>query len=210
MIDVTVGALPLARAQRIAQNLAETGLAPRRIGPLDEDGDRLAFDLAPAMRAAGLLPQRPPVARFWWGVVAVLVLLNIGFAVLSDQRQVSRMQELVDAQAPALGTVRRIEDRLRGNANMVLHLRGRREQQQPLRVVARLGAILPPASWIQRIEWDGNQIRVSGYAAKGINVIAAVKASGAFSSVRASRSEALAETVAGAPFDFNASLHGKH
>ena len=206
MIDVVVGALPLERAQRIAEQLAEAELAPRRIGPLDAAGERLAFDLAPAMRAAGLLPPRQRVAPFWWGAVAALVLLNIGVAVLQDQRQVNRAQELVDAQAPALGVVRRIEDRLRDNAGMVTNLAAKREQQQPLRVLARLSAVMPQASWIQHFEWDGKQIRVSGYAAKGVNVIAAIKASGVFAKVRASRSEALAETAAGAPFDFSAAL----
>ncbi len=206
MIDVVVGALPLERAQRIAAQLAEVGLAPRRIGPLDETGERLAFDLAPAMRAAGLLPPRQRVAPFWWGAVAALVLLNIGVAVLQDQRQVNRAQELVDAQAPALNVVRRIEDRLRDNAAKVSNLAARRERQQPQRVLARLSAVMPKASWIQHFEWDGTQIRVSGYAAKGVNVIASIKASGAFARVRASRSEALAETAAGAPFDFSAAL----
>lgn len=208
-VHVVVGALARARAERIAAALAAAGIAPRHVGPLDEQGERLAFDLAPAMRRAGLLPARPPVLRFWWSVVAVLVLVNVGVAILRDQRQVARVQELVDAQAPALNAVRRIEDRLRANAGSIGALRARRERQQPLRTLARLGAALPAQSWVQRLEWDGTQIRVSGYAADGVNAVSAVKQSGAFTQVRASRSEALAETASGRPFDFSAAIKGQ-
>lgn len=210
MVDVIVGAAPLAWARQLATTLVEAGVEPYRIGPLDDAADRLEFDLAPAMRKAGLLPARPPVAKFWWSAVAVLALVNVGVAVLRDQQQVNRMQELVDSQSPALGAVRRIEDRLRDNARQVEAVRARRDRQQPLRTLARLGAAMPEQSWIQHLEWDGAKIRVSGYAAQGVNAVAAVKASGAFSSVRASRAEALAETVAGKPFDFSASLQEKH
>lgn len=209
MVDVVVGAVPLAWARRIAATLVAAGIEPYRIGPLDEQGERLEFDLAPAMRKAGLLPARAPVAKFWWTAVAVLALANVGIAILRDQQQVNRMQELVDSQSTALGAVRRIEDRLHGNARKVEGVQEKRDHQQPLRTLARLGAAMPEQSWVQHLEWDGAKIRVSGYAAPGVNAVAAVKASGAFSGVRASRAEALAETVAGKPFDFSASLQEK-
>ncbi|MFM9937538.1 MAG: hypothetical protein ACKVOL_15235 [Novosphingobium sp.] len=209
-IDVTVGALPLVRAERIARNLAEADLAPRWIGPLDATGEHLAFDLAPAMRAAGLLPQRPPVARFWWIVVGVLIAINLIFAVVRDQQQVNAAQAMVDAQAPALGAVRRIEATIGRNTARINTLRTRRERQQPLRALARLGVAIPARSWVQRMEWDGVRLRVSGYAARDVNPIAAIKASGAFVGVRAGRADALTETAAGRPFDFSATLEEKH
>ncbi|MEI6643479.1 MAG: PilN domain-containing protein [Novosphingobium sp.] len=201
MLRVQVGALPIARARAIAEALGEAGLAPAHVGPLAADGERLDFDLAPAMRTTGLLPPRPAVARFWWSVVAVLVLVNIGTAVLRDQQRVDRLQALVDAQAPALMAVRRIEDRIMGNARQVQSLNQRRAAHQPLRIMATVGGALPDNAWIQRFEWDGRQARLSGYAAPGVNVVSALKASGLFASVRASRSEAVAETETGRPFD---------
>lgn len=209
-IDVAVGALPLARAQRIAHHLADAGIAPRRIGPLDASGEHLAFDLAPAMRAAGLLPQRPPVARFWWIVVGVLIAVNLIVAVVRDQQQVNEAQAIVDAQAPALGAVRRIEATLARNATLITTLRTRREHQQPLRVLARLGGALPAKSWVQRVEFDADRLQVTGYAARDVNPIAAIKASGAFSGVRAGRADALGETATGKAFSFSAALEEKH
>lgn len=200
-LAVQVGALPLAEAHRIAAALTAAGIAPAQVGPLDAEGQRLDFDLAPGLRQAGLLPQRPAVARFWWAAVAVLVLVNIGTAVLRDQQQVDRLQALVDAQAPALTAVRRIEDRLQGNAKQVGTLNQRRDAQQPLRLMAKLGGALPPQAWVQRFEWDGKQLRLSGYAAPGVNVVSTLKASGLFTGVRASRTETVAETETGRPFD---------
>jgi len=200
-LAVHVGALPIAQARAIAEAITEAGLTPAHVGPLDAAGERLDFDLAPALRQAGLLPQRPAVARFWWAAVAVLVLANLGTAVLRDQQQVDRLQALVDTQAPALTAVRRIDDRLLGNAGQVNTLNQRREAHQPLRLMAKVGGALPPKAWVQRFEWDGKQLRLSGYAAPGVNVVSVLKASGLFAGVRASRSEAVAETETGRPFD---------
>lgn len=198
---VHVGALPIVQARAIAHAIAEAGLTPAQVGPLDVDGERLDFDLAPALRQIGLLPHRTAVARFWWAAVAMLVLVNLGTAVLRDQQQVDRLQALVEGQAPALTAVRRIEDRLIGNARQVNTLNQRREAHQPLRLMAKVGGALPEQAWIQRFEWDGKQLRLSGYAAPGVNVVSALKTSGVFTGVRASRSEAVAETDTGRPFD---------
>ena len=201
MVRVQVGALPIARARAIADAAREAGVAPAHVGPLDETGQQLDFDLGPALRKAGIMPPRPAAARFWWTVVGVLLLINIGTAVLRDSRQVERLQTLVDAQAPALGVVRRIEDRVIGNARLVRALNARREAQQPLRLMATVGGVLPDKAWIQRFEWDGKSARLTGYAAPGVNVVSALKASGLFASVRASRAEAVAALETGRPFD---------
>jgi len=208
-LAVQVGALPLAEARRIAEALAAAGIAPAHVGPLDADEQALDFDLAPAMRQIGLLPPRPATARFWWAAVAVLVLAMIGTAVLRDRQQVERLQALVDAQAPALTAVRRIEDRLRGNAGQVTALNQRRDAQQPLRLMAKLGGVLPPQAWVQRFEWDGKQLRLTGYAAPGVNVVSTLKASGLFTGVRASRTETASEAETGRPFDLVLSAAGE-
>ena len=201
MVRVAVGALPIARAREIADAARAAGAVPAHVGPLDAGGERLDFDLAPAMRQIGLLPPRPAVARYWWAAVAVLVLVNLGTAVLRDQQQVERLQTLVDAQAPALTAMRRIEDRVMANAAKVNALNARRDAHQPLRLMATVGGALPEKAWVQRFEWDGRTLRMTGYAAPGINVVSVLKATGLFGSVRASRSEAVAETESGRPFD---------
>lgn len=204
MIDVVVGALPLQQAQNIAARLAETGITPRHIGPLGDGGERLAFDLAPAMRQAGLLPAQRPVALVWWGAVALLLACNLGFSILRDGQEIARIQGLIDAQAPALMTVQKVESRLRGNAALVNGVRARREHQQPLRILAEVQRLLPGDAWVQRFEWDGTQMRLSGFAPNSTAIVTALKSSSGFSAVRASRAEVMAETVTGKPFDLTA------
>jgi hypothetical protein len=67
--------------------------------------------------------------------------------------------------------------------------------------MAMVGGALPDKAWVQRFEWDGKSLHLSGYAAPGVKVVAALKATGLFASVRASRAEAVAETGTGRPFD---------
>lgn len=203
-VEVRVGALPLARAREIAAAALAAGAVPAHLGPLDETGRRLEFDLAPALRSVGLLPPRPRVARAWWIAVAILALVNIGLAVLRDQQQVDRLQALVDQQSGALTAVRRIEDRLRGNAAVIEALNRRREEHQPLRVLAAVEAALPDKAWVQRLEWNAGRLRLTGYAAQGVNVVAALKTSGRFANVRAARAEVLSENQNGKPFDLSA------
>lgn len=203
-LAVRVGAMTRAEATAIAARLAEANLSVAHVGPLAEDGQSLAFDFAPAMRAAGILPPQSQARRFWWSAVAVLALVNVGAAVLRDQQQVDRLQALVDAQSPALMVVRRIEDRLHANARAIETLDARRRAHQPLAVLAALDRALPATAWIQRMEWDGERVRLAGFAAKEVNVVSALKQSGAFVWVRANRAETSAVTQVGKPFDLTA------
>lgn len=206
MLAVTLCALPLARAQAIATALEQAGIVPRAIGPLDPATGRLACDLAPGFREHGLLPQRPPVAQVWWAAAGIMLLLNIATAIVRDSNDVAQVQALVDGQEPALLAVRRIEGRLRDNAATITRIAARREHQQPLRTLAALGTALPQHSWVEHWEWDGTQVRVSGFAAPDSDPVATVRRAGPFSAVRAGRAEAMADTVTGKPFDFSARL----
>jgi general secretion pathway protein L len=207
-LSVRVGAMARKEAAALAEALGAAGISPRHIGPLADDGATLAFDLAPAMRAIGLLPPLSQARRFWWIVVAVLALANLGIAILRDRQQADQLLTLVDAQAPALTAVRRIEDRLHENAARIAELDARRRMHQPLQVLVALDAALPANAWIQRLEWNGADVRVAGFAADGVNVATAFKQSQRFATVRANRAETVAEARTGRPFDLTARFAG--
>jgi Tfp pilus assembly protein PilN len=206
MLPVDIAALPLSLARDVAATADQLGLTLRRVGSMDADEHHLEFDFAPAMRAAGILPSRPNAAGRWWTAVALLVLCNIGTLVLRDQQRVNQLEELAAAQSIGLNAVKRVENRLRENANLLKSLEHRRESQQPARLLSTLGKTLPAQAWIERLSWEGGELRLSGYAAKEVDVVAAFKAAPGLTRVRASQAETMADTRAGKPFDITAQI----
>jgi len=205
---VDIAALPLALARDIAVAADQFGITLRRVGSMDTEDHHLAFDFAPAMRDAGILPPRPNVKGRWWAAAALLVLCNIGILVLRDQQRVEQLDQLVAAQSIGLNSVRRVENRLRDNADLLASLKSRRERQQPARFFNMLSNILPAQAWIERLSWDGKELRLSGYAANDVDVVAEFKTAPGLARVRASHAETMADTRAGKPFDISAQIGG--
>ncbi len=176
------------------------GLAPRAMGLLGADGKTLSFDFMPAFIADGGAPPRNR-ATLWWAVVAALFILNIGVMVWKDMRSVSEIQALVDAQQPLVTAARKLGQRLTNEDKLRAELMAIRRRDDAVAALALVTRIVPAGAWVQRYSWDGEGLRISGYKQPQVDVLAGLRKSGAFSSVRSTTSDVASESVTGQPFD---------
>lgn len=202
---VTVAAMPLSSAQSLAADLA--GVSIRRVAVADPEQPGAALvDLSTGFAAAGLIPPPRRAARGWWLVAAFALLLNLGLMIWRDVKSVQQMEELVSAQQPALSVARAIAARIRADERQAAALAARRVRHDPLAALDDALSGLPPGVAVERYEWDGGTIRLSGTRPPETDVAGALRQSGRFASVRSAPSELAQETGDGRPFALVAML----
>ena len=203
-IDAAVAALPKAQIKTIQATAIAAGLAPRAIGIADAEGGSLRFDFLPGLVGDGLAEPARSGTAFWWGLVALLFAFNIGILIFRDVERVSQLSMLVETQQPASGAARRLAQRIAVENNARSELLTRRERDNALGALAFVTRATPAGVWIQRYSWNGETLRLAGYKQSNADVIAALRKSGGFASVRASTSDIAAESATGQPFDITA------
>ena len=202
---VTVAALPLDSARALLDELAATGLQPGCIALASEAHEGVAaVDFTWALADAGLMARQRSAAAGWWALVAFLFVLNVGLLVWRDTQSVTRLQDLVDSQTPAVTSARTIAKRIAATERQALELANLRRRQDALAVLAAATAALPPGAWVQRYAWDGGTLRLSGYKRAGVDVVGALRKSPRLADVRAGNSGEVAEVQGGQPFDVTA------
>lgn len=193
---VTIAALPRDRAEAILDVARDTNLAPRR---MIVAGTRL--DFLPAL-GGGVAEAR--AARLWWSLVAGLAVLLILVLVVRDVQRTRALEALVVSQetgATAAQALRRrvlTEDARRRDW---LLARGRRN---PVGVLAETTRVIPGRAWVQRFDWTPERLRIAGYKSGDIDIVAALRASPLFASVRPSNAESNAPQPLGEPYDVTA------
>lgn len=206
-MTVELAAVPRDLAVAAANAARAAGVMPRRIGIAPADpGGALRFDVAPALRSEGLLPPPSNARAIWWSIVAALILLNIGIAIGRDRQSVDQLREVVAGQQPAISVYRAIAGRSARLERVAATTVARRQQQDALGDLATASAALPDGAWVQRYEWDGRTLRLSGYVRPPLDVVAALGSAPRFSNVRAGNGDVQAELPVGEPFDIIADL----
>jgi len=198
---ILVAGLPIETARAMLRVADAGGVVPVAV-VLEET--QPALDFAPAMRAAGLLARKRSAAPLLWGLVAVLLLLNIAAAIGRDATRVARFEQIVAEQQPAVGIAQAIarrgeEDRLIATRSLAL-----RHTHDPLQVIAAVSDALPEGAWLQRLIWDGETVRLTGYRPARADVATALRRSGRFAGVRTMGESSEAAVPAGEPFDLSA------
>jgi Tfp pilus assembly protein PilN len=200
---VEIAGLPRTTAIRLIEDLAAHGVTPGRIGLF---GEAHNFDFTGAFNEAGLSGTSGSAAGAWWAVAAFLFMLNIGMLIWRDVQQVDRLAALVEEQGPAVNAARTITRRIDGTQRAAQQLVVRRDRQDAVKLLVAITTILPPKAWIQRFQWDGRIVRLTGYKREGVDVIGALRKSPMFVDVRAANSDVIAEIPTGQPFDVTASI----
>jgi hypothetical protein len=206
--DVAIAALPKAQVKAIYAAATEAGLAPRAIGIADSDDASLRFDFLPGLADDGLATQMRSGTAFWWWLLTVLFALNVGALIFRDMQSVSQLATLVESQQTTANAARRLAQRIAGEEGLRGELLARRERDNALSALAFVTRAVPAGVWIQRYSWNGEMLRLSGYKQGNVDVVAALRKSGGFASVRASTSDVAAESTTGQPFDVTAEWHG--
>jgi hypothetical protein len=201
--DVQVAAIAKDELAAIWQGALDHGFAPRAIGIADGSGAHLEFDFLPALVAAGIAtPVRR--SRGWWLLVALLFAANIGVMVWKDMQRNTALEELVATQQPLVTAARKMAVRLTGEDKTRAALMEARRKDNALAALALVTRVVPAGAWVQRYSWNGEVLRLSGYKQPGVDVLAALRKSGSFASVRATTSDVAAESATGQPFDVTA------
>ena len=198
-----IAALPKSQLIGWYQTAIEHGLAPRAIGIAHESGKSIEFDFLPALVADGEAIKNSGVQR-WWILVGLLFFANVGLMVWKDVQSVSRLQALVDVQQPLVAASRKLNLRLTSEDTMRSELIETRRRDNALAALAFVTRSMPAGAWVQRYSWNGEVLRISGYKQDKVDVLNALRKTGAFASVRASTSDVAAESATGQPFDITA------
>ncbi len=136
--------------------LANSRLAPRPV-----------FNLLPHTAASWL--DRPAAAkRLAWtaaGLFALWAVLGLGGAWLGKARVQGRLQDTRARLSELRGQVRQVRAKLAGMEPLV---RARQARREAAEVVVRVAALLPPAAWLERLEYGrGEVVLYVGGVAKG-------------------------------------------
>ena len=111
----------------------------------------------------------------------------------------------MDGQAPVVGAVNRLHRRVETEEARRRAWLERGRRSDPLRVLDRLSLALPAGAWVQHLEWNGQTLRLIGFAHRDIDMAAAIRGSGAFVNPRALTAPGAAGGGAAfAPFDITA------
>ena len=202
--DAAIAALPKVQVKAVYAAAIDAGLAPRAIGIADSDDASLRFDFLPGLVEDGLATQTRSGSAFWWWLLAALFALNLGALIYRDVQSVSQLAALVESQQPTANAARRLALRIANEEGLRGELLARRERDNALAALAFVTRSVPSGVWIQRYSWNGETLRLSGYKQGNVDVVAALRKSGGFASVRASTSDVAAESATGQPFDVTA------
>lgn len=193
---VQIAALPRFRAEQLAALLKRYDIHPSAI--LVEDS---AVDLLPAFRRSGLLAAKANPAAPWMVLALFLFACNVGILIWRDMASVERLRDEVEAQRPAAMIAQRKAQQLQRSDALVQTVMKRRARHVPLRALEIVTRAMPAQAWVQRYNWNGDAIRLSGYKAKGVDLLKALRANPLIVEARNVSVEDLAEIPAGQPFD---------
>jgi hypothetical protein len=135
------------------------------------------IDFLPAVRqrnGGGATTPRleHPIA---WGLVAALLAANVALAVWRDVQATNTIQGLVATQAPVVQRVQLASRRVAQLQADAAAQAGARRRGEPLRILEAASAALPDGAWVQRLSWDGQELRLTGQAKPGVDVLAGLK-----------------------------------
>lgn len=206
----TVAGLSPDAARTLATAIADRPTPPAAVLAPLPDGD--SIDLLPALARAGLVPDEAARARLWWTIVAALFALNLALIVWRDVAAIDQLNDVIEQQQPALSVARRITGRIRADTALAGSVAAERKAGEPLALMGKVAAALPPGVWLQRWGWQDGALHLAGMRPPQSDVAGALSKAG-FATIRyadgaGDSSAEAAGTPLGIPFDIVVSAPG--
>jgi hypothetical protein len=204
-LTVLLGIVRRGAAADLLAAARAAGLRPAAMAvAVDGDQESSRFDFLPAVSAAAGEPVSGRPVRYAWGAVAVLLVMNLTLLVGRDIARVQQLNDLVEAQRPAVNTVLTLQKRIEGENARRRALLDRGAQAEPLRVLGILTSALPQSAWVRRLEWNGRSLHIAGDEVGDADLVTATRASGAFVNARSAGKEVVGATPGLKSFDITA------
>jgi Tfp pilus assembly protein PilN len=159
------------------------------------------FNFLPALQASLGETGGGRVMRYWWAAVAVLLVLNLAGLVVRDMMDIARLRSAVDDQQTAVTAASQLQRRVQAEETQRRDLIARQMQNDPLHVLDALTRVMPASAWVQRLEWNGQTVRIVGFKSGDVDLLAALRTSPLFVNPRAASSDSPAKPGVSPPFD---------
>ncbi len=201
-----VAAIQRDLAAQAIEHAHASGLDPHVLGVAASSSAEAALDFLPKMREAQLAPRPSANRTLIWGAVALLAVANLGAAIGRDMLDVRALRARVESQRPQVSQVQALRRKVLSEERRRADIISRRASGEPLRMLDALTGALPNGAWIDRLAFDGQAVRVSGFRQDQVDVAAALRAAPLLVNVRNSGSDVLTRQAAGQPFDLTVDL----
>lgn len=173
---------------------------PKAISLVDPRSGLCRFDFLKAWRMAEGRDVPLASRTIWWVAVSILMLANIALLIARDVAAVNDLQKQVTGQQPSValaGALRRRVGMEYQNRQLLLRLR---TERAPLPLLAAVTHTLPDSAYVQRFEWNGATLHLTGEARPGTDVSALFRAKGKVGDLRPAGS---ARQMPAGAFDFS-------
>jgi general secretion pathway protein L len=202
---VLLGIIPREEAARLLERARADGFTPVALAaPAERDHLPPRFDFLPQILRAESQNPGDRTRIYLWVAVGALILANLAVLVGRDIIDVSRVRAEVEGQQPVVDAVTRLRRRVQTEESRRRDLLARGGRGDPLRMLDVLSQALPPGAWVQHLEWNGQTLRIVGFKRQDIDLVSAIRGSGAFTNPRALAPETAAGPTPTHPFDITA------
>lgn len=203
--QVLLGVLPRKSAASLMDRVRADHLEPAAIGVLRE-GERPAFDFLPALREAEGGNAGRQRALYWWAAAAVLLLANLFLFSYQDSSALDQLRDTVGSQQAPVSAAMRLRDRVSREAARREALMKLQAQNSPLKTLDAVTRALPADAWVQRFEWNGKTVHLTGFKKNTPDLLARLEASPVLHNAHSLTSDPHAGSASGQPFDLAADV----
>jgi general secretion pathway protein L len=200
--------LPKAAATAALDHARTSGLTPKSLKISDKiAGKALPFDFmrhgtGDSVSSAGITAR-----QFWWATAMILLVSNIGFAILRDINETSTLQAQVELQSQAARTAQMLQRRVTTEHQRRQEIIQKLANNNILAVLENLSLRLPSGAWVQRLSLKEGRIRLIGFAANDIDILASLRRSPFLTNVQSTSSDVPTALSTGqVPFDVSATV----